>query len=99
LAGTSAGGSVASASGDRNGAVDPELLATFQITKSSYLEDASADSGTTAAPGVACRERVVTVKFDPVVSLGRAFRAGCRPSSEAAIRQASVEVTVAIGRG
>jgi len=35
------------------------------------------------------------VKFDPVVSLGRAFRAGCRPSSEADIRRASVEVTLA----
>lgn len=35
------------------------------------------------------------MKFDPVVSLGRAFRAGCRPSSEATISRAFVEVTLA----
>jgi len=89
------GGVAPSASHDPNAAVDPELLATFQITKATYLEDAPAEGGTTAAPGVASRERVVAVEFDPVVSLTRAFRAGCQPSSEAAIRRASVEVTLA----
>lgn len=88
-------GAAPSASHDPNASVDPELLATVQITKATYLEDAPAEGGTTAAPGVASRERVVAVEFDPVVSLTRAFRAGCQPSSEAAIRRASVEVTLA----
>ena len=88
-------GSAPSASHDPNAAVDPELLATFQITKATYLEDAPAEGRTTAAPGAASRERVVAVEFDPVVSLTRAFRAGFQPSSEAAIRRALVEVTLA----
>ena len=96
---TDAGPSAPSASHDPNAAVDPELLATFQITKATYLEDAPAEGGTTAAPGVASRERVVAVDFDPVVSLTRAFRTGCQPSSEEAIRRASVEVTLAADGG
>eukprot|EP00168_Porphyra_purpurea_P013715 TRINITY_DN3826_c0_g1_i2.p1 TRINITY_DN3826_c0_g1~~TRINITY_DN3826_c0_g1_i2.p1 ORF type:complete len:252 (+),score=30.42 TRINITY_DN3826_c0_g1_i2:1127-1882(+) len=89
-------GSAASVAADeQSAAADPELLATFQITKSTYLEDATAEGGTMAASGVASRERVVAVQFDPIAPLSRAFRVGYRPSSKAAIRQASVEVTLA----
>jgi len=89
---------------------DADLVSSFHIAKSTFLEDAdeteTEDSeeeedeaagrvGPGESAGGTGREVVVAIEFDPVGSLQRALSEGCVPATEAEIQAAPVAVTLA----